>query len=116
MALRPPLPLLTDELKLPARTSRDVFNACSPQFDLVGKDLVILREDLSSVRGEGRVQRLEDCVRSSRAGQYLVQLLSGHPGSGKSTELRWLTGELQKTKEGRSYHAIFVDLQDYLEI
>jgi hypothetical protein len=116
MALQTAPALLTDELNLPARTSRDVFGACTPQFDLVGKDLAILREDLSSVRGEGRVQRLEECIRNARRGQYLVQLLSGHPGSGKSTELRWLTTELSKTKEGRSYHAVFVDLQEYLDI
>ena len=116
MAQRTPLALLTDELNLPARSSRDVFAACSPQFDLVGKDLALLREDLSSVRGGGRILRLEECIRSSRRGQYLVQLLSGHPGSGKSTELRWLTTELQKTKDGQSYHALFVDLQDYLDI
>jgi AAA ATPase domain len=116
MALETGPGLLTDELNLPARTSRDVFAACSPQFDLVGKDLAILREDLSSVRGGGRVQRLEACIRNSRRGQYLVQLLSGHPGSGKSTELRWLTTELLKTKEERSYHAVFVDLQEYLDI
>jgi energy-coupling factor transporter ATP-binding protein EcfA2 len=108
--------LLTDELKLPARTPRDVFGACTPQFDLVDKDLTKLREDLSNVRGEGRVQRLEACIRNARRGQYLVQLLSGHPGSGKSTELRWLTTELSKQKEGRSYHAVFVDLQEYLDV
>ncbi len=116
MPAHPALPLLTDELTLPARTSRDVFNACSPQFDLVGKDLTVLREDLSSVRGGGRVQRLEECIRNSRRGRYQVQLLSGHPGSGKSTELRWLATELQKTRDDRSYHTLFVDLQDYLDV
>jgi hypothetical protein len=108
--------LLTDDLTLPARTSRDAFNACSTRFDLIGKDLTILREDLSSVRGGSRVQRLEECIRDLQRGRYLVQLLSGHQGSGKSTELRWLANELQKTKDGRSFHALFIDLEDYLDV
>lgn len=38
--------VLTDELKLPAREPRAVRAACNPQFDLIGKDLLLLREDL----------------------------------------------------------------------
>jgi hypothetical protein len=116
MTVQPVRPLLTDALTLPARSAREVFAACSPQVDLVGQDLVKLREDLSSVRGGSRVQRLGEYIRLSPRGQYQVQLLSGHPGSGKSTELRWLTTELQKNVDGRSFHALFVDLQDYLDI
>src|SRR5690349_15322427 len=98
--------LLTDRLQLPAREARAVRAACNPQFDLVGKDLLALREDLSSVRGGKRIQRMEERIRGALRGDYLVQLLSGHPGSGKSTELRWLTGELQKDKDGHVFHAI----------
>ncbi|WP_438033159.1 hypothetical protein [Sorangium sp. So ce204] len=87
--------VLTDQLELPARDARSVRAACNPRFDLVGKDLLALREDLSSVRGGNRIQRMEECIRGSLRGDYQVQLLSGHPGSGKSTELRWLAGELQ---------------------
>ncbi len=115
MAQRPKI-VLTDALTLPAREPRAVRAACNPQFNLVGQDLLRLREDLSSVRGGPRIQRMEECIRSAFAGDYQVQLLSGHSGSGKSTELRWLATELQKPKEDRSFHALFVDLQDYLDI
>lgn len=107
---------LTDRLQLPARDARAVRAACNPRFDLVGKDLVALREDLSSVRGGPRIQRMEECIRGALQGDYQVQLLSGHPGSGKSTELRWLVGELQKEKDGHVFHAVFVDLQEYLDV
>jgi hypothetical protein len=108
--------VLTDQLNLPASKAREVRAACNPRFDLVGKDLLELREDLSSVRGGDRTRRMEECIRGALAGDYQVQLLSGHPGSGKSTELRWLAKELQKTKDGAAYHALFVDLQDYLDV
>lgn len=108
--------VLTDQLRLPAREPRAVRAACNPRFDLVGKDLLALREDLSSVRGGNRIQRMEECIRGSLRGDYQVQLLSGHPGSGKSTELRWLAGELQKDKEAQTFHVVLVDLQEYLDI
>lgn len=108
--------VLTDQLELPARDARSVRAACNPRFDLVGKDLLALREDLSSVRGGNRIQRMEECIRGSLRGDYQVQLLSGHPGSGKSTELRWLSGELQKNRQGQSFHAVVVDLQEYLDV
>ncbi|HVK70894.1 MAG TPA: hypothetical protein VM694_40845 [Polyangium sp.] len=107
---------MTEELKLPARTARDVRAACNPWFDLEGKDLVQLRVDLSSVRGGDRVERMEECIRDSLRGNYQVQLFSGHVGSGKSTELRWLTRKLQTNKEDRVYHAVFIDIQDYLDV
>lgn len=116
MAPPPEAIVLTDQLNLPARDPRQVRSACNPRFDLVGKDLVQLREDLSSVRGGDRIQRMEECIRGSLRGDYLVQLLSGHPGSGKSTELRWLAGELQNAKDGQLFHTVLVDLQEYIDI
>lgn len=108
--------LLTDEVALPARNARDVQAACDPWFDLEGKDLLTLREDLSGARGgSNRIKRIEECIRDARAGHYRLQLLSGHIGSGKTTELRWLAGELQKAKEDRVFHAIFIDVEQYLD-
>lgn len=114
MASRPKN-LLTDEVALPARNARDVQAACDPWFDLEGKDLVSLREDLSAARGGNRIKRIEECIRDARAGHYRLQLLSGHIGSGKTTELRWLAGELQKTREDRVFHAVFIDVEQYLD-
>lgn len=116
MAARPDKIVLTKALTLPARTARDVRAACNPRFDLVDTDLRILREDLSEVRGGDRTKRMEECIRGALPGDYQVQLLSGHPGSGKSTELRWLSAELRKTKDDVAFHVLFVDLQDYLDV
>jgi energy-coupling factor transporter ATP-binding protein EcfA2 len=114
MAIRPKKLFLTDEVKLPARNARDVQAACDPGFDLEGKDLLLLREDLSIVRSD-RVRRIEECIRDARAGHYRLQLFSGHIGSGKTTELRWLAGELQKKKEDQVFHAVFLDVEQYLD-
>lgn len=117
MALRTrPKLVLTDEIALPARTARDVQAACNPRIELLGKDLLKLREDLSGVRGGDRVQRMEDCIRDALTGDYQVQLFSGHIGSGKSTELRWLSRELQMNKRGTVFHAVFVDIDEYLDV
>ncbi|MRG92772.1 AAA family ATPase [Polyangium spumosum] len=74
----------------------------------------MLREDLSSVRGGDRIRRMEECIRGALPGDYQVQLLSGHPGSGKSSELHWLAGELKKNKDDVEYHPLVIDVQDYL--
>ena len=74
MAPPPEAIVLTDQLNLPARDPRQARSACNPRFDLVGKDLVQLREDLSSVRGGDRIQRMEECIRGSPC------LAALHPG------------------------------------
>ncbi|MDI1430872.1 hypothetical protein [Polyangium sorediatum] len=108
--------VLTEQLHLPARKAREVRAACDPRFDLVDKDLRLLRTDLSAVRGGSRTKRMEECIRGALVGTYQVQLLSGHPGSGKSTELRWLEGELRKPKDDVAFHVLFVDVQEYLDV
>ncbi|MBK9261671.1 MAG: hypothetical protein IPM54_17930 [Polyangiaceae bacterium] len=109
-----PKVVLSKEIRLPARTVRDVRAACNPVFELSGDDLVKLREDLSSVRGGSRLVRMEESIRSALPGEYQIQLLSGHTGSGKSTELRWLARQLQFDKGGRVLYPLFIDIEEYL--
>lgn len=79
--------------ELPARNLADVFNACDPSSPLAAGDPRWV--DLSPGRGDkGDVVRL--CRnRILRSRDPLVQLLAGHRGCGKSTELRRLAESLR---------------------
>jgi hypothetical protein len=114
MALSPET--LVDEISLPAKNRRDIKAACDLQFELKGRDLERLRVDLADVRGGRVLEQIEGDIRDARRGAYRTVLFSGHVGSGKTTELRWLTRELEVEKEGRSFHVLWVDALDYLDI
>lgn len=107
---------LVDEITIPAKNRRDMKAACDLQFELQGKDLERLRVDLASVRGGRVLDQIEGEIRDARRQHYRTVLFSGHIGSGKTTELRWLTRELEAVKEGRSFHVIWVDALEYLDI
>ncbi len=107
---------LVDQINLPARNRRDMRAACSLQFDLKGKDLVQLRTDLSAVRGGNVLTEIENSIRDALRGAYQTVLFSGHIGSGKTTELRWLQSGLMKTKEDRCFHVLWIDAQQYLDL
>ncbi len=115
MARRPQI-VLTKQLSLPARTVRDVRAACNPNVDLMGADLTVLREDLSDVRGGHRMRRIEYSIRDAIDGDYQIHLLSGHSGSGKSTEMRWLARSFQREREGdeRVLYPLVMEIDQYL--
>lgn len=73
-----------------------------------------LHEDLSVVQGGDLIAQLEDRIRDAWADSYLSELVTGHAGCGKSTELLRLASELRKPKEGRAYHVVYVDAYDYM--
>ncbi|MBA3548017.1 MAG: hypothetical protein H0T76_16155 [Nannocystis sp.] len=109
---------LVDEIPIPAKIRRDMKAACDLQFELKGKDLERLRVDLTSVRGGRVLDQIEGDIRDARRHTYRTVLFSGHVGSGKTTELRWLTRELEKEKEEerRCFHVLWVDALEYLDI
>ncbi len=108
--------VLTKQITLPGRTVRDVRAACNPNIDLIGDDLTALREDLSDVRGGQRLRRIEASIRDALDDDYQVHLLSGHSGSGKSTEMRWLARCLQREqqKDERVLYPLFLEIDQYL--
>lgn len=100
------------ERQLPATNLDDAWNECDPAESLPDDDLRWV--DLAPGRGdEGSV--VAQCrKRIIRSRAPLVQLLAGHRGSGKSTELQRLAGEL---REAGFFVAIFgiqedLDLED----
>ncbi len=107
---------LVDEIPIPAKIRRDMKAACDLQFELRGRDLERLRVDLASVRGGRVLDQIEGDIRDARRHTYRTVLFSGHVGSGKTTELRWLTRELEKEKEDRCFHVLWVDALEYLDI
>lgn len=108
---------LVDEITIPAKTRRDMKAACDLQFELKGKDLERLRIDLADVRGGKVLEQIEGDIRDARRGTYRTVLFSGHVGSGKTTELRWLTRQLETEKEEKQcFHVLWVDALEYLDI
>lgn len=115
MANAPQIPLI-DDIALPATTRRDMKAACDLQFELKDKALERLRVDLAEVRGGRVLDHIEGDIRDARRGTYRTVLFSGHVGSGKTTELRWLTRLLEATKEGQCFHVVWIDAQEYLDL
>lgn len=88
--------------------------ACDPSRPLIPEEQTLLHEDLSMVQGGDRIAQVEIRIRDAGAGAYVRELVTGHAGCGKSTELLRLANELRKPKEGRAYHVVYVDAYDYL--
>jgi hypothetical protein len=82
-----PSPPWQTELALPARTPRDIFAVCDPVRALTPEEQPVLHEDLSVVQGGDRFGRIELRLRRAGPGRYLRELVTGHSGCGKSTEL-----------------------------
>jgi AAA ATPase domain len=101
-------------LTLPAVGRREVRAACNPSRPLIPEEQVLLHEDLSIVQGGDRIAQVESRIRDSWGDLYVRELVTGHAGCGKSTELLRLATELRKPKEGRAYHVVYVDAYEYL--
>ena len=75
------------------------------------KDLYI---DLDDVRGGvGIVQRMADTIRLSNPNKPTCQIVAGHRGSGKSTELRRLQDELQRPED--RLFAVYCEADDDID-
>lgn len=107
---------LVDTITVPARTRRDIKAVCDLQFELKGRDLERLRVELADVRGGRVLDQIEGDIRDALPGTHRTILFSGHVGSGKTTELRWLKRQLQERKEDRAFHVLWVDAIEYLDI
>ncbi len=101
------------ELSLPARTPSEIQAACDPARPLAPEEQATLHEDLSSVQGGDRIGRIELRVRGARH-RHQRELVTGHAGCGKSTELLRLAAELRKPKQGVAFHVVYLDAYDYL--
>jgi energy-coupling factor transporter ATP-binding protein EcfA2 len=83
-------------MKYPAKTIVDAFRACNPVETLDADDPRYV--DFSSGRGDEGLAAAQCRKRIVRSDSPLVQLLAGHRGCGKSTELRRLKRSLEESK------------------
>jgi hypothetical protein len=102
------------ELTLPARSPRELRAACDPARPLAPAEQATLHEDLSAVQGGDRIGRIELRVREAWRDSYIRELVTGHAGCGKSTELLRLAAELRKPQQGKAFHVVYLDAYDYL--
>jgi hypothetical protein len=100
------------ELALPARDRRAILAACDPSRPLRASEQVALHEDLSAVQGGDRFAHVEARIRDRDA--HVRELITGHAGCGKSTELLRLASSLRREKAGRAYHVVYLDAYEYL--
>jgi len=95
----------------PVQTVDDAYDACHPDEALRPGDSRYV--DLTAVRGGDNLARIVSRrVRRTRPPHFHQQLVSGHRGSGKSTELR----QLQACLLNESFFAIYLDVEDVLDL
>jgi hypothetical protein len=99
---------------LPVREPSELRAVCEPSFVLGPADQGPLHEDLSAVQGADRIHQMEVRIRRSRYEAYARELLTGHAGCGKSTELLRLADELRKPKPEQAYHVVYLDAYEYM--
>jgi hypothetical protein len=89
----------------------DAYNACHPDKPLESGDPRYL--DLNDVRNKKSVDTLARQIkRANKGGDFCKQLVTGHTGCGKSTELK----RLKKRLEDDGYFVIFLDVENSLDL
>jgi hypothetical protein len=92
----------------PATTLREAFQATNPQQSLGSGDPYYV--DLMQARNSRATVYMKQTIENCAEGQYSPIVLSGHRGSGKSTELRQLEQAL-----GSSCFMLYLDVTDFLD-
>lgn len=97
--------------KYPATNVDDAYAACNPEEALRPGDE--RHVDLSAARGTDRAaETITLRIRRTRPPEYLRQLVTGHKGSGKTTELRFL----QKCLEDSKLFTVFLNVEEVLDL
>lgn len=94
----------------PATNLTDAFNACDPARPLEASDHRYV--DLAAGRGDEGSAVAQTKRRILRSNSALVQLLAGHRGCGKSTELR----RLQKSLEDEGYFVAYFEVDGDIDL
>ncbi|TKJ29076.1 hypothetical protein CEE39_09485 [bacterium (candidate division B38) B3_B38] len=97
------------ENKYPAETIEGVFAACDPTKPLEAGDIRYV--DCSPARGEPSIEETLG-KRILRSEEPLHELVSGHRGCGKSTELLRLKSYLHK----QGYFVAYFDVMEDLDV
>ncbi|MGK7956575.1 MAG: P-loop NTPase fold protein [Crocosphaera sp.] len=92
---------------------RKILNATSPavsiDFDDVEKQKYYVNP--SSSRGGSVIQEMLNSITNADGERYTLQVLTGHIGCGKTTELKYLKHELEK----EDFTVVFISLDEYFK-
>ncbi len=103
-------PLLTERFRFPVTDARHIRAVCDPTAALRAEEQAALHEDLSSVRGGAKFAQIARRLRQAVGSHHARELVTGHAGSGKSTELLRLAAELRKPDaDGKYFHVVYLD-------
>lgn len=98
---------------------------CDPSLALMPEDQQVLHEDLSSVQGGDRFKQIETRIRDGAGRLHARELVTGHAGCGKSTELLRLAEELRRSKNdrgevveagGSAFSVVYLDAYEYMNM
>jgi len=104
---------LVSTYTFPVSRPTEIRAVCNPSMPLLPEDEV-LHENLSSVQGGARFEKIEKRIRMADGKQFVRELVTGHAGSNKSTELLRLATQLRMPKATKSFHVVYVDAFEYL--
>jgi hypothetical protein len=106
---------LTRRFTFPVTDPRHVRAVCDPTAALPAEDQTTLHEDLSPVQGGAKFEQIARRIRDAVGSHYARELVTGHAGSGKSTELLRLAAKLRTpAADGSYFHVVYVDADEYL--
>lgn len=109
------MPLVERVGKVPVQEARYVPTICDGNVPLQDADQRLF-VDLTEARGGNRINEIERRIRWAPAGTYEKHLVTGHAGSGKSTELNRLASALQRNNgDGRVFHVVVFDINQRLD-
>jgi hypothetical protein len=95
----------------PAHNIDDAYHACHPELPLEPKDSRYI--DLTPVRGgQNLATIITRRIRRTPLPEFHKQLITGHRGCGKSTELKQLQAKLRHEK----FFAVYFDVENVLDL
>jgi nucleoside-triphosphatase THEP1 len=98
-------------MSYPVDNLDDAYNACNPDQPLEVGDSRYL--DLTSVRNGEKINYLTKRItRTNQTNFFHKQLVTGHRGCGKTTELH----QLQKQLKEKNYFVVFLDVEQILDL
>jgi hypothetical protein len=106
---------LTERFTFPVTNPRQVRAVCDPTAPLSAEDQLKLHEDLSPVQGGAKFEQIARRIRYAVGSHHTRELVTGHAGSGKSTELLRLATSLRTpAADGSYFHVVYIDADEYL--
>lgn len=96
----------------PVHTVDETYSACHPDIPLKSGDKRFV--DLTEARGirSNVAKKIANKIKHAEAGSFHHQLVSGHRGCGKSTELFQLQAQL----ESDGFFVVYFDVEDVLDL